>query len=965
MKLLFTLIAFSQLSMLAFCQDYQLKTYENDLLNVKEYTLANGLKVYLSENHDKPQVYGMVTVRAGGKNDPIHATGMAHYLEHMLFKGTETMGTIDYQKEKPFLDSIVSLYDQLGKTTDEEERLEIQKQINQQALEAGKYAIPNEMDRMLKEIGSTGVNAFTSEDITSYHNTFPSSQIDKWLSIYDTRFEKPVFRLFQSELETVYEEKNRSADDPFSGLFEAFLKKMFKNHPYGQQPLIGFTEHLKNPSLTSMYEYFDNYYVANNMALIMAGDFDSDELIVKINNYFGDWRTGEVPEFKEVEELPFNGVERHDVKLTPVKVGVRGYRTPKNGAGDQLALQLANSLITNNEGTGVLDNLVTQGKLLFTGMMPLDYNDHGASILFFVPKIIGQNFDEAEAYVDDALDKLKSGELEDRFFNAAKLSMRKAKEQQLESNTGRVMLMMNAFGQKIEWSEYLKNEQHIADITKEEVVAVMKKYYGDDYLAMYSKMGKRKKDKLNKPEFEPVIPKDGVQSSFYTSWQKIPESEVTPKFVDFKKDLSRTNLNDLVHLACVENPFNDWFELNVSWGKGKYYDSLLLYAPDYLLKVGIGELEGTDFSRKLFELGASFNVWVEDDKLHLKVFGIDQNIVETMQSVNDLLTNFKADDDVMKMVLNEVKGAKKLSYDDPSELLSALREFAMKGQESSNLKELKLRELLKVSGEDMTKAIREAFTHELSINYSGRLKIDSVADILNNNLDFSGVTKPKLPPVMILNNSFKQPEVYFLHEKSAVQTQLMFLSKGKPVDLAKHATVDGFNMYFGGDMSSLVFQEIREFRSLAYSTRARVKLGKEKNDPSLFWAYIGCQGDKTPEALDVMYNLIKEMPLKRDREESILKALKSEAKSARPGFRSLANSVQYWENQGYQDDPNKIKLKGYESLTFDDIVSFYEDDIKSKNLVLIVVGNKRKFNTKELKKYGELKVVKKRQILKK
>ena len=958
----FTLLTFA---ITGIAQNYQLKTYENDPLNVKEYTLGNGLKVYLSENHDQPQVYGMVTVKAGGKNDPIHATGMAHYLEHMLFKGTETMGTTDYHKEKPYLDSIVRLYDELAKTEDVEKRNQIQKRINEQALEASKYAIPNEMDRMLKEIGSTGVNAFTSEEITSYHNTFPSNQIDKWLSIYDTRFEKPVFRLFQSELETVYEEKNRSADDPFSGLFETFLKKLFKNHPYGQQPLIGFTEHLKNPSLTSMYEYFDNYYVANNMALIMSGDFVAEELIVNIDKYFGDWRTGDVPEFKEINEDPFEGVESHDVKLTPVKVGVRGYRTPKNGDKDQLTLQLANNLISNNAGTGALDNLVSDGKLLFAGMMPMDYNDHGASILFFVPKIIGQKFDDAENLIDTELDKLRAGDFNDGFFEATKLEMLKSKELELETNVGRVFLMMNAFGQKMEWADYLRNEQQIAHISKEEVVAAVNKYYGKNYLAMYSKMGKAKKDKLSKPAFEPVIPTDGVQSEFYKTWQDIPTSNVKSKFVDFDNDVKRMDVQSNVHLYSVNNPYNDWFDLNLSWGKGKFYDSILNYAPDYLLKVGTKEYSGTELSKKLYELGASFNCYVTEESFHLVVKGHDQHLSETMAIISEFISGFKADDVTMKAVIDEVKGGKKLTYNDPSSLLTALREFAMKRDESSNLRELKIRELAQITGEDMQRSIQEAFTHEMSINYVGRLTIDEVAKELQGSLYLEKVTKEKCPHVLLTNHSFEKPEVYFLHEKSAVQSQLMFLSKGRNIKTEDHAIIDGFNMYFGEDMSSLVFQEIREFRSLAYSTSAKYQAPTYSAEPASFWGYIGCQADKTPEAVQVMYDLIKDMPLKKDRESTIVKALKSEAKSARPGFRSLASTVQYWEKQGFTEDPNKVKLTAYESLTFDDIVAFYESEVKPMNLVLIVVGNKRKFNTAELKKYGDLKVVKKKHILKK
>ena len=185
-------------------------------LDVEIYKLDNGLTVMLNEDHNETSVFGAIVVDGGGKRDPKDATGIAHYLEHLLFKGTSKMGTVDYETEKIYLDSIEVLYDELASKEKDRERVKIQKEINRISIKAAEYAIPNEFDRLIEGMGGTGLNAGTGSDFIYYFNSFPSTQIEKWMEVYSHRFLDPVFRLFQAELEIVYEEKNRAMDNPVS-----------------------------------------------------------------------------------------------------------------------------------------------------------------------------------------------------------------------------------------------------------------------------------------------------------------------------------------------------------------------------------------------------------------------------------------------------------------------------------------------------------------------------------------------------------------------------------------------------------------------------------------------------------------------------------------------------------------------------------------------------------------------------
>ena len=205
---------------------------QNDPMNARIYTLDNGLKVYLSVYKDAPRVQTYIAVRAGSKNDPADATGLAHYLEHMLFKGTDKYGSLDYFEEEPLLEEIEALYEEYRQIDmdDTENRDRLWAQIDSVSGEAAKFAIANEYDKMVSNIGAKGTNAYTSAEATVYVNDIPSNQLEKWLDIESERFRMPVFRLFHTELEAVYEEKNRGLDNDGRKMFEALLEGLFQKH---------------------------------------------------------------------------------------------------------------------------------------------------------------------------------------------------------------------------------------------------------------------------------------------------------------------------------------------------------------------------------------------------------------------------------------------------------------------------------------------------------------------------------------------------------------------------------------------------------------------------------------------------------------------------------------------------------------------------------------------------------------
>ncbi|NLA25178.1 MAG: insulinase family protein, partial [Bacteroidales bacterium] len=505
--------------------DYQ------ESVNVDVYELKNGLTVILSENHNKPQIFGGIVVRAGGKDDPKDATGMAHYQEHMLFKGTEELGTIDWESERKHIDKIFELYDELGKTKDPVEREKIQKQINEESILANKYAIPNELDKLIKSMGGTGMNAGTGHDITLYYNSFPPNQIEKWLNLYSHRFENPVFRSFQAELEVVYEEKNMYSDIFFFPLLEKFNESFFKQHPYGQQTLIGSIEDLKNPSLSKMYDFFRTWYVPNNMALIIVGDFNSKEVQPLIEKYFGEWKYKELPKRPEYKEEEFRGREFKQVKMSPIKIGALGFRTPKAGDPEEVVIEVCNAILSNENQTGYLDKLMLDNKLMGAAPFYAPHNDYGQSVFLIIPKIIGQKLEKAEELVKKEIYRLRDGDLDEKLLESVKLELYRDFQLNMESNEYRGEMLASAFGRNQKIDDLLSYPKLIMKISKEDVVRVANKYYGDNYLAFYSKMGFPKKEKIEKPGFKPIVTNTDAESNYAKKLAEVPSLEAKPQFI--------------------------------------------------------------------------------------------------------------------------------------------------------------------------------------------------------------------------------------------------------------------------------------------------------------------------------------------------------------------------------------------------------------------------------------------------
>ena len=949
------------------CCSYQSQAEDLNALKVKEYRLENGLTVWLNEDHSQPKVFGAVVVKAGAKDCP--DTGIAHYFEHMMFKGTDRIGTLDYEAEKVLLDSIAMKYDELAMTEDTAARARLQKEINELSIRSSEYVIPNEFNRLINRFGGSGLNAATSYDATIYFNTFSPQYMVQWAEINSERLINPVFRLFQSELETVYEEKNMYGDFIGGQVMDTLMARYFGPHPYAY-PIIGSTKNLKNPRLTEMHKFFEDYYVASNMALILSGDFDAQQVMPILEKAFSRIRSGNAPKQEKVMLPPFNGRETMKVKfpIPFIKAMGLGFRGVSANHEDQVALNITVNLLNNSNGTGYLDKLMVEHKLMGALAINESMNEAGILAVAIMPKLLIQSYSSAEKMVWDEINRVKNGDFSDEMFNSLKLEQKRQYASSLENIDSRATIMMNLFSQGKSWNDYLNEVARIESITKEDVVRVAQKYFSNNYLCVTKSTGKYPKDNLPKPAFSPVVPRNADASSSYAKQlEKIPEQQVAPRIIDFEKDVKTSKLTPLVTLYTTPNPLNDIFTLNISYGIGALEQPELMQLTNYLQLLGTESLSFEQFRSRLQSIGSTLAFDVTPDAFVMKVTGFDNHIDETMELVGDFIRHAKADDKKLRQIVDDAKVSEKAFFKSGDNVASALLEQVKYGDQSRYLRKLSLSQIKKLKGKDMLAIYDKVRSVQCDLHYCGTLPVEKVIGTIRQHLPLERTTVASNSPYYRELKQYDRPTVFFIDMPDMAQSIVYGYVKGDPVDdkASRHAS-RLFSVYFGGDMSSLMFQEIREFRSFAYRTSGRYQLPNHahKGTAGSFTAMLSTQSDKTLDALGVLDSLIREMPLKPERMEAVKQTLVNRINNDYPPFRNLSEKVASTRMEGFDRDPAEEFLRDIATMDMQDISRFYREQISGRPVVYVIAGNRKHIDMKKLAKYGTIIKVKKKDIYK-
>ncbi len=923
-----------------------------------EYKLDNGLTVLLWEDHDAPDVTGYIAVRAGAVDEPAEYTGLAHYLEHMLFKGTQKIGALDWEAEKPIYDSIIALYDQYSESTDPKVREQLATQINEASMRQAKISSLEDFFVLLDLIGAEGVNAFTSYDLTAYHNSFPAAEMYRWLTIFSDRLIDPVFRTFQAELENVFEEYNMYANEPSSQVQKQLQEDIYKGSPY-ERDVIGLPEHLKNPRLSKLIEFYNTWYVPNNMALIIVGDFDTEKTKPMIAQTFGRLQPKELPARPSYPEVSFAGnpTKHYNLGYNPQVAWI--YQGVKEGDPDEEALDFVCALLYNGQ-IGLLDKINTKGDVSASYAYSDSRRNTGRIVIQAVPYYdANQQMFESDkatkAIVMKELDRIKNGQIDDELIKNVKRLYAQSYKVQEENPEAKIQSLLYSFVYNKPTDDIFTENERIQNLTKEEIVRVAKKYFDAPYMTIsFDEDTKTPKPKtLPKPNIKPVEP-SREETEYAKAFKQLPKEAIKQTFNDFS-DVQVSPIASNVTLHYTPNTKNDVFTLTLRYGVGAHEMPLLPYATVLINDAGVmPETKGEDFKVKLAELGGSVSYGCSDSYFTVSISGEDENIDKIMNLVNrQLLMPY-----LEQKQLDNVKGSEFFSRFSRQKRTavqkSALLQYALYGKKSAYLDEVKFIDIWNMDGVQVQRLIASARTYALDVFYCGTLPKEK----LIAELPLTEGMQPSKSPFIQDRQSYDKPTVLFLPNSNVQQADLYFYINGRPYDIASDVVSDAFNQYLSGGFTGLIMYEIREKRSMAYTAYGIDATPALPGKDCYFYGYVGTQSDKVVDAINAYMDILNDMPKDSTNLEALRAALKQAGQTAKPSMRGKGSTYEYWQRLGYTEDPAKVNAAAVDALTFNDIEKFYEDNIKGKPVTVILMGDPKKINIKEIEAKMGCKVTK-------
>lgn len=936
---------------------YTYTYFENDPTQLRIYKLENGLSVYISPNDETPRFQSFIAVKAGSKHDPADNTGLAHYLEHMLFKGTDKFGTMAFEKEKVYLDQIDNLYEKYNQSKDQGLRTKIYAMIDSLSQLASQYSIANEYDKMMQHIGAEGTNAYTWFEETVYINNVPSNQLDNWLKIEAERFRNPILRIFHTELEAVYEEKNISLNSDNSKVYEKIMAELFKYHAYGTQTTIGTVEHLKNPSLNKIRAYYQKYYVPNNMAIVIVGNVKPEEAIEKIDANFSYMKP------KEIEPLKFRTEEKRTEKRTFTVFGPEAesvsiaYRLPSIQNKNYYLTEIVFSLLSNGKAGLIDKNLVTSQKVLEAYAYQYSLKDHGVAFLGGSPKT-GQTLEQVEILLKEQIEKLKIGDFDENLLSAIAENYYFDKVKSYETNSGRIGDITEAFINDLDWQTVLSRYDLMKKVTKEKVMKFANQYFTEDHVVVYKKTGEDKNiEQIEKPKITPINLNRDKMSRFTKTIMVDKVEPLKPEFLEYRLQLRKKELQPGLELFSVRNVKNDLFKLYYVFEFGSHSDKYLDHAASLIELFGIEGKSASEIKKEFYMIACNFSVYVSAEQIYVMLSGPQKNFDNAVKMMENLFHNIQPDKAIYNDYLSRIFQDRKDNLLNQYAISSALRNYAFYGKINPTTYVLTNKELKKTNPEIFTDKIKDLTNYELSIIYYGPEKLDDIEKIIKELHKSPAQLKPKPESYPFRFQEYSKP-VVFTANFDMVTANVNWVKKSNDFAPEKTTQARLYNEYFGGGMSSVVFQTIRESKALAYSSYAYFSSPSRKEKPFTFYAFVGTQSDKVFDAINAMNELITELPESDQSFNTAKKSIKSSIEAQRIRNEQVVFNYLSSRRLGIDYDIRKNIYNQIDALTFADLTQFHEDFIRNKTGAYAILGSSKRIDKKKLGQYGTLKQMK-------
>ena len=930
-------------------KDYKYQTVAGDAMQSRIYTLDNGLKVYLSVNKEKPRIQTYIAVRTGSKNDPAETTGLAHYLEHLMFKGTKQFGTNNPEAEKPLLDEITSRYEEYRLIKDPELRKQKYHEIDSVSQVAAKYFIPNEYDKLMATIGAEGTNAFTSYDVTCYTEDIPSNEIENWAKIQSDRFQNMVIRGFHTELEAVYEEYNIGLSNDMNKCFDALMAKAFPNHPYGTQTVIGTQDHLKNPSIVNIENYFKKWYVPNNVAVCMAGDFDPDKTIALIDKYFGQWKPG-----NDVRQPVFPKLKALTAPVDTTVVGQQAETVWMAWSAEKAAslqcdtLDVIGDMLSNGKA-GLFDLNLNQTMKVQSAQAGLEtLQDYSGFLLIGTPKQ-GQELKEVRELMRGEIEKLKRGEFSDDLLPSVINNKKLNYFRSLDNNRNRVSRFLDAFINGIEWEQEVKKLDRMSGITKQQIVAFANRFFTDGFVTVYKVQGiDSLQKKIDKPAITAIPTNRDQVSQFVKDIQNAKVEPIQRQFLDFQKDLTVSKTRRGLPLLYKQNTTDGLFYLTFRYDFGHEDDNRYDVASNYLNYLGTDKLTATQVKQQFYKMACNMRVNVNGDAINIHLSGLSENMPQALALMEDVLTNAKVDEDAYKqyveLILKDREDAKK----DQRTCFDYLYYYAVYGPHNLRRSDMTAEQLRQTSPKVFTDLLKNISGYEHTVLYYGPLSEKQLSDVIGK-LHKTGKKLAAAPQgEAFAMQMTPQNEIWIAPYEAKNIYMRMFHNEGRAWNPDKQGVTTLFNEYYGGGMNGIVFQELREARGLAYNAFALYNRPGRKGETESFFTHIITQNDKMMDCVRQFHEILDNMPQSEAAFQIAKDAAIKQLASQRTTKFSILNAYINAQRLGLNYDINEKIYRLLPSLQLKDIVDFEQQNMGHKPYRYVILGDEKELDIKAL-----------------
>lgn len=448
--------------------------------NLTEFRLSNGMKFIVLERHQAPVVSFLTYADVGGVDEPDGKTGVAHFLEHLAFKGTTRIGTTDYKAEKPLLERLEQLDTQIraAKASGKQDEVaKLQGEFQKVEAQAAKLVKQNELGQIVEQAGGVGLNANTSTEATRYFYSFPSNKLELWMSLESDRFLDPVIRReFYKEKDVILEERRmRVENSPIGMMIEKFINAAYKVHPY-RRPVIGYDEDIRNLTPKDVQDFFDTHYVPSNITIAVVGDVNPTEVKKLAQTYFGRYQSKPKAQAKIPVEPKQTQTREVTLELPSQPWYLEGYHRPAGTHPDNAVYEIIGSLLSNGRTSRLYKSLVEQKRVALTaqGFSGFPGDKYPNLILFYALTAPGHSVDDVATALRQEIDKLQTQPVTASELERVKTQARADLLRSLDSNMGMAQQLLEYEVKTGSWRNLFKQLDEIAAVTPADIQRIAK-----------------------------------------------------------------------------------------------------------------------------------------------------------------------------------------------------------------------------------------------------------------------------------------------------------------------------------------------------------------------------------------------------------------------------------------------------------------------------------------------------------